>query len=302
MVISQEDEDKVISLLKKYSYFSLVSGYKTLFKATDGNYFQGTTIDDIFALYRFDDELRDIFFRAIQIIEKRIKSLLSYSFTNKYGENQREYLIPTNYDSNPGGKLEFTRQKEIKKLILAFTDKCVAPFDHNYIEHQWKEHGNVPLWVTIKAATFGTASKMYSLCVSAIQSDVAKEFSGVSEAALTGMLDMLTRVRNVCAHNERLYDFCVKNSRAIQNMPVHASLGIAANAAGGYNQGKTDLFASLICFKYLLDDADFQATIASIDLSLTELLNETKLIPPNKILSCMGFPQNWKDIATVPKI
>ena len=78
MVIAQEDEEKVISLLKKYSYFSLVSGYKTLFKAADGNYFQGTTIDDIFALYRFDDELRDIFFRAIQIIEKSIKFLGSY--------------------------------------------------------------------------------------------------------------------------------------------------------------------------------------------------------------------------------
>ena len=113
---------------------------------------------------------------------------------------------------------------------------------------------------------------------------------------------MLTRVRNVCAHNERLYDFSVKNSRAIQNMPVHVALGITKNVSGGYNQGKTDLLAALICFKYLLDDGDFLQVVTSIDLALTKLLGTTKLIPPTKILSCMGFPQNWKDIVATSKI
>lgn len=32
LVIDKEDEEKVIGLLKKYSYFSMISGYKALFK------------------------------------------------------------------------------------------------------------------------------------------------------------------------------------------------------------------------------------------------------------------------------
>ena len=296
LTIQPEDEEKVISLLKKYSYFSLVSGYKNLFKSQEGTYFQGTKIDDILALYEFDDQLRDIFFHAIQIVEKHIKSLLSYSFVNKYGECQDEYLSSLNYDTKAGSKDEYARQKEIKKLITTFISAIIPPSDHNYIKHQWDKHKNVPLWATVKVITFGTISKMFSLCESSVRSDVAKEFPGVSEDALIGMLDMLTRVRNVCAHNERLYDFSVKNSRAIQNFPVHEELGISKSKSGLYNQGKTDLFAALICLKYLLQADDFRKTVLGIGESLDTLCTKTKIFQKNKILSCMGFPENWASI------
>lgn len=56
--------------MKKYSYFSMISGYKALLKQADGTYMPNTRIDDILALYEFDDALRDEFFHAIQIVEK----------------------------------------------------------------------------------------------------------------------------------------------------------------------------------------------------------------------------------------
>lgn len=296
LTISEGTEDETIALLKKYSYFSLVSGYKNLFKTPDGTYIEGTTINDIVALYEFDDKLRNIFFRAIQIVEKHIKSLLSYAFVNQFGEEQSNYMSPLNYDSLPGSKYEINRQAEIKKLISTFVGVVTPPSDHKYISHQWNKHKNVPLWVSVKALTFGNISKMYSLCYPSVQSEVAKEFADVTAGTMAGMLDMLTRVRNVCAHNERLYDFAVKNSRSIQDMPVHATLGIAKSAAGLYNQGKCDLFAALICLRYLLDQGDFQEVVDSINLALTDLHEQTKMIHANKMLSCMGFPENWTDI------
>lgn len=296
MTIDPGDEDYVISLLKKYSYFSLVSGYKGIFKAQDGTYFPGTTINDILALYKFDDILRDTFFHAIQIIEKNIKSLLSYSFTEKYGDEQWNYITPSNFDALAGTKDELVRQKEIKKLISTFISIVTPPSNHNYIKHQWNRHQNVPLWVSIKAMTFGNTSKMFSLCHPAIQSSVAREFQGVSPDALAGMLDMLTLVRNVCAHNERLFDFSVSKFREIQDMPIHAKLGIRKNPAGSYKQGKKDLFASLICFKYLLCENDFSDVTNRINDTIITLTKETKMIPPNKIISTMGFPLNWLDL------
>lgn len=296
MTIPKEEEAYVTALLKKYSYFSLVSGYKGLFKGKDGKYFPGTTMADIFALYAFDDQLRDIFFHAIQIVEKHIKSLLSYAFVSRYGEDQEAYLSPLNYDSHPGAKDEPVRQREIKKLITTFVSVATPPSDHAYIRHQWDNHQNVPLWAAVKVITFGSTSKMYSLCTSSVQSEVAKEFPSVSADALVGMLDMLTRVRNVCAHNERLYDFSVKQSRGIQDMPVHAMLGIARSKAGLYSQGKTDLFAALICLKYLLDQDDFFYTKTKINDALAELFEKTKILQKNKILSCMGFPKDWENV------
>lgn len=148
----------------------------------------------------------------------------------------------------------------------------------------------------MKVLTLGNISKMYSLCTESIQIEVAKEFPKVTSEAMMGMLDMLTRVRNVCAHSERLYDFSVKRSRAILDMPAHATLGITKSKSGLYNQGKKDLFASLICLKYLLEQDEFDEVVMSIDAALCKLHSKTKVLPPNKILSCMGFPENWVDI------
>jgi len=270
-----------------------------IFKASDSTYLPGVTIDDLFALYQFDNALRNIFFNSIQIIEKEIKSLLSYSFTNIYGEEQWNYLSPANFNALPGTKDEYTRKTAIRKLISTLHSATLPPSGHDYIDHQWEQHRNVPLWVAVKALTLGNISKMYSLCHPAVQSGVAREFPGVSPNTLTGMLDVLTQLRNVCAHNERVYNFSIK--KAIENMPVHKNLGILSSPSGSYRQGKDDLFAAVICFKYLLDEKDFLSVTEQIDQALRDLFAATKMLPPNKILSEMGFPANWKDIETAGK-
>lgn len=289
------DEAQAIELLKKHSYFSLVTGYKSLFKQPDGTYRPGTTIEDLLALFEFDNKLRDVFFHAIQIIEKHIKSLLSYSFVQKYGDDQKEYLDPNHYEFT-GSTPEDTyfRCAEVKRLIQVFGDKVHPPFEQKYIEHQWMQHKNVPLWVAIKSVTLGATSKMYSLCTQDIQAAVSKEFPEVTERQLVGMLDLLTRVRNVCAHNERLYNFNAGKKRAIQAMPLHAQLKIGKKKSY-YKKGQCDLFAAVVCFKYLLPPEEFRATMEEINEEINRLCGKTKQFQKNKILSCMGFPPNWYD-------
>lgn len=301
LTIPEGSEAHVTQLLKKYGYFFLVSGYKPLFKTADGTYLPGVTIDDLFALYQFDNALRAIFFNSIQIVEKEIKSLLSYSFVKTYGDSQQQYLSPLNFDTHTGLKDELDRQKSVRKLISTLFSTVMPPSDHAYIDHQWRNHQNVPLWVAVKALTMGNISKMYSLCYPSVQSSVAREFSGVSPNALVGMLEVLSQLRNVCAHNERVYNFSTSKRRSIENMPVHGSLGITLDRSGVYRQGKNDLFAAIVCFKYLLDEEDFRLTLGQLDQALSDLFAATKMIPPTKILSQMGFPANWKDIDTAEK-
>lgn len=293
--LSIPDEARVVELLKKHSYFSLVSGYKSLFKQPDGKYLPGTTIEDLLALFEFDNKLRDIFFHAIQSIEKHIKSLLSYAFAEKYGEDQKAYLDFHNYQFVGLSEEDtYFRCAEIKRLIQVFTDKIRPPFGQKYVEHQWSQHKNIPLWVLLKAVTLGTASKMYSLCTQDIQAAVSKEFPQILEHQLVGMLDLLTRVRNVCAHNERLYDFNTGKKRAIQAMPLHAQLGIGKKKSY-YKKGQSDLFAAVVCFKYLLPPDEFQTTMGELKEAIDSLCTRTKQFQKNKILCCMGFPPNWYD-------
>ena len=90
-----EDEERAIDLLKRHSYFALVSGYKKPFKKQDGTYKEHTSLEDIYALYSFDNTLRSVVFSKILVVEKHIKSLISYSFCEEYGSGQQAYLDAT---------------------------------------------------------------------------------------------------------------------------------------------------------------------------------------------------------------
>lgn len=50
--------------LQKLSYFSLIGGYKDLFKhKPSGKYLYGVTFEEITAFYYFDEELRTLFLK-----------------------------------------------------------------------------------------------------------------------------------------------------------------------------------------------------------------------------------------------
>ena len=275
---------EVIELLKKYSYFNLVNGYKAPFKNKDGNYKKGTSINDIYSLYIFDDAFRHILMKYILIVELDVKSLLSYSFCEKFGENQSEYQNAMNYKYTPNN------QRDINELIQIITKQINNAWKFFYVDHQKKKHNNIPLWVLIKTLTFGNMSKMYSLQQDCIKSDIAKEFPLIKENQLSIILDILTRYRNVCAHNERLFDFKYQQSRLKTTM-IHRYFNLYTN-----NPSASNLFDVIIFLKYLLNEYEFSSLVEDIDFILQKLSRETNQIQKSQILKLMGFPQNWKDI------
>ena len=288
------DEQHIIMLLKEYSYFALVSGYKGLLKNRDGSYKPHTTIDDIYALYEFDNDLRALVLRYVFIIENHIKSLMSYAFCKEHGDFQQAYLDVTKYTYNS------LTQNGVNELVNRLSRIIGGDMSrHSYIAHHAQVHHNIPLWVLLKALTLGTVSKMYNFFPQNIQQSVSKEFDYVDESDLTRMIDMLSRFRNVCAHNERLYDYRYRK-RHISDMDVHGILGIP-KAKGIYQKGKNDLFAVVIIFKYLLRTEDVERFVDSLERLFEALFSKTRRIQEAQLLKQMGFPHNWKAIRNCEK-
>lgn len=76
--------------LQKLGYFSLIGGYKDLFKhKPSGNYLHGVTFEEITAFYYFDEELRTLFLKYILHVERQLKSMLSYYFCENMENNRR---------------------------------------------------------------------------------------------------------------------------------------------------------------------------------------------------------------------
>lgn len=81
-------------ILRQTIYYSLTGGYKDIFKnPTTKKYKDGTRFEDIVELYYFDESLRQLFMRYLIKVENEIKSQVSYYFTEKNGENQKEVVI-----------------------------------------------------------------------------------------------------------------------------------------------------------------------------------------------------------------
>ena len=280
-----DNKEDSIKLLKRYSYFNLINGYKEPFKRKDGDYKKKTTFSDIFYLFSFDDEMRHILMKYIFIIELHIKSLLSYTFCEKFGEEQRAYCNANNYN--------YTNPKivtEVNKLVQKLQEKIDDAENINYMNHQLKSYGNIPLWVLVKSLTFGNVSKMYSLQLPEIQSKICHEFPIIRENDLEEMLDILTRYRNVCAHNERLYDFNYRKKRIKTNI-IHKFFHLEK-----CRTKYTTLFDVIIILKFLLPKDKFSQMIKEINKNIETLFQRTNQIQKSQLFSKMGFPVNWHEI------
>lgn len=190
-------------------------------------------------------------------------------------------------------------QDDVNELITRLTKITNDPPNYPYIRHQKQQHGNIPLWVMMKALTLGTVSKLYSFLPQSIQHNVSKEFEYVHEGMLVQMLDLLARVRNVCAHNERLFDYKYQKG-TIDDTYVHNALAIEKKK-GQYIKGKNDLFAVVIVLKYLLSEEDFSSFVQELEKITEQLFLDTRVIEKLQLYKYMGFTENWFDIDACTK-
>lgn len=282
------DETETLCKLQQVGYYSLVSGYKHLFRIPAQKiYKNGTAFEELVSLYEFDEALRELFLHYLLHIERHIRSLLSYYFTEKYGEAQSAYLLKTNYN--------YVRkhQQGIDRLVYEL-QKLTLTTQHSYIAYQRNTYHNVPLWVLVNALTFGTLSKMYFFFPFDLQSKVSKKFAHVNEKQLGQFLTVMTKFRNVCAHNERLFSYRSKD--AIPDMELHSKLGISKECSL-YQCGKSDLFAVVIAFRYLLPKQEFLEFKRALTIQIDSFLKSTTHISEEELLRAMGFPANWKKIS-----
>lgn len=278
-----EDQEYAKRILFQTGYFALVNGYKRIFKNPQTNKFQvGVRFEDVYGMYCFDRNLRSILLKYILICEQTIKSSLSYHFCQIYGEDQKAYLNPINYLQSEN------HSRIIKKLIQKMSAQLNENSSYYYIRHYVKRYQSVPFWVLVNTLTLGQVSKMYSCQKGRVKIQICKDFGTVRVNELERMLSIMTKFRNVCAHNDRLFDF--RTQDALLDMSIHKRLKIPRKA-GRYCFGKEDLFAQVIILKILLQEEDF-------DLFYAELKQCFGKHPIYETVLCkMGFPENWKKIA-----
>ncbi len=279
------DRTRALDLLCRFGYFALIDGYKAPFKRPDGDkYRDGATFDDVVALFKMDENLRELFFKYIMRVELQLRSLISYHFTEKHGSRQEKYLDRENYI--PGEE----HDRDVFRVISKLRDLCDQRGNFDYINHHVEKYGNVPLWVLVNALSLGALVNLYDCQTSDVKEKIADRFGGIAPSELGSLLDLLTKFRNVSAHNERLYSACADNE--ICDTPLHEKYR-AERRGRHYLSGKRDLFAAAIALETTLPREDGEKFKRGLCAIIEHFFSVSKVIPREEFLSIMGFTEEY---------
>ncbi len=291
LVINDEVYAKEVLLRENYFF---LSGYRHLFMSSNDpkKFIEGTTFEELYSLFLFDRQFRNIIFKNLLIVENNLKSIISYRLSKKYGYKEHDYLKPKNFDTSP------EKSRQVNDLIKKMKRQIhVNGRQHSATVHYLSNYGYIPLWVLVKVLSFGIVSELYSIL--RIDDRIAiAEIYGMDINALGIYLPILSNYRNLCAHEDILFEN--KTQKIIGNTIYHNLLNIE-KVDGEYKYGKNDLFALIIIMKHLLTDTEIKNMVIEIDHALDNLNYNLYSIPISKVLDRMGFPENWENIANIEK-
>ena len=283
-----DDEEYVKGILLRENYF-FINGYRYLFykSGKDKTFINGTNFREIYALFYFDRQLRNILFKNILILENNIKSILSYELSRKYGFKEKKYLNPSNFTTDP------KRSKQVGDLVKKVKRQIIVNGrEHSATKHYQSNYGYIPLWVVVKVLSFGIVGELYTILKPEDQETIANLFNVDVESLLT-YLPIVANYRNLCAHEDICYEH--KTQKEIPITKYHQLLNIP-KTNGEYIYGINDLFALIIILKRLLRPDNFVNMLNEISYELDYLSGRLHTINIDKVLDHMGFPKNYKDI------
>ena len=284
LIINDVDITKDILLRENYFF---VNGYRHPFLENENKYKKGTTFEEVYSLFLFDRSLRNIIFKYLLIVENNIKSILSYQLSKKYGYKESDYLKTKTFDNKPN------KYRQIEDLINKMKRQVrINGFQHSATRHYMYNYGYVPLWILVKVLSFGIVSEMYSILKIEDRIEIAKIFN-VSAEDLSIYLPLLSNYRNLCAHEDILYEN--KTQRMINDTVYHKMLGID-QVDSEYVLGKNDIFSLIIILKRILREEDFKNMMSELENKINTLAYNLKTIDISIIRDILGFPNNWLDL------
>ena len=266
-----------------------INGYRVLLMNSyaDKSFIIGATFRELYSIFFFFFYMRNILFKNLMIIENQLKSIISYQLSKKYGYRDKDYLNPKNFTGDK------TKSRRVKDVIEKMKRQIrINGANHMATMHYINNYGYIPLWVLVKVLSFGIVCELFSILKQEDKISVADMFS-VNTDYLESFLPILSNYRNLCAHEDIVYEH--RTEKSIVNTPMHERLHIP-QMDNEYIYGKNDIFSVIIILKYLLREDDFRLMMKEIEYEIEKLSGIVNSIPIEKILDRMGIPTNYMEL------
>lgn len=267
------DRNKAIECLKVVSYFRLDNYFHPMESDKVQHIFKsGSTFDNAMDLYRFDCDLRELIFTAIQAVEIALRSKMIHHISLQYGA-----FWFTDVSLFRDANIHHKCMEQIRQELKRTREEFIIEHSAKYSEPEFP-----PVWKTLEITSFGTLSKLFcNFADNKIKKRIAREFNLPQHLVLESWIKSAVVLRNYLAHHSRVWNrkFPIKPQ---MTTPLRGNWVIPP--VGNYDK----LYSQLCYLQYLLNVI---RPCNNFSFRLKVLLTEHL----NVDTSAMGFPGNWLD-------
>ena len=272
-----EPSDSAADVLTRVGFYRLRGYCFHLYDNSTKQYAPGTKFSDIVSLYNFDMELSHLLFGMLTSIEIALRARLNEALLT-YGDA----LIITDPTPFKDKSLYWKNMSAIASEIARSNDVFIK---HNFDNHD----GQIPIWAVVETLSFGTLSKLiknidtasgtaYSVLAGLyLYKTATGKTAAPSQKMLTSWIQSVSILRNICAHNGRIYN------RAINTTPEILTVDPITP-----QPRYTGLYQMLLAMKYLRPN----------DQIWTDFVTQFKQLKTKYIavidLNRINFPADWE--------
>ena len=273
-----ESYDQVEDALRTIGYYRLRGYSFQLYNNDSKKYVVGTKFENILQLYQFDQKLSNLIFSMISKIEVALRVRLVEALLI-----HNDVLILQDSSIFKDKKMYWRNMSTISSEIARSNDV--------FIKHNFKNHeGEIPVWAIVEVLSFGTMSKIIKNLKTGLDSAyviLANNYKYVSKKGnlvrpsqkmFTSWVQGISILRNMCAHNSRIYNRTIHTTPEILDVdkiiPTTSHNGV---------------YQILLAMKYLR--ASNQEWMEFVN-KLEKLLEENQDVID---LAAMNMPIDWKE-------
>ncbi len=281
-----KDEERARDILYRENYYNLITCYIDIFLDIKKSSMKGTSVcttdtyfEEIYAVYQFDRELRNIMLNYISIVETNLKSCIANIFSEKYGTSN--YLKAENFkDTDLNDFIDF--KELIKKNFLRSSQNDEDAKKYRTCLEE------APLWILASHMTFGTIIRFYSL-MKLEDKKMVSNFFQINNYDMNQILVMLNMIRNIAAHGNILFNVKLKVKYPFRTRSYfHEALGIEQNAHD-YKRGMNDILAIIIILKRLLQTKEYKRMIKELEIAIEEVKEDLDSDSFENLMDEMGL-------------
>lgn len=221
------DREAAGKYLLTNNYYNVINGYSKFLFNAENSYYDGATFDEIRAIHWYDKEIKGVLLKSIIEAEKHFKSVVAYRFSECY-QDSYSYLDINNFSTNNEPQ-KIAQVSHLISIMAKIIKDQSNSRNNNAIKHYLLQHGTLPFWVLVNELTFGQIFNFYKYLDAGLKDRIARDLSSflqqnienrtglpnqqiISGATLLKFLKNILEIRNVTAHNNRLFSYLCRDN------------------------------------------------------------------------------------------